>query len=373
ASWTWWLQHTRSSRVFQKQSVRQIVDTVLGQHGALARWRWAAECDAFLGKRTRGYCVQYRESDLSFLQRILAEEGLAWRLYNDDQARCGNGMEIFADSIALPEDAASAAVGVRFHRSDATESSDTIQTLVRRQKLAGTAISLLSDDYRQVSSIAVQLPMDGGGGRSQRESYDAVGAYAFNDGDAAYHYAKAQAQAREAHRRQWHGSGNVRGFQSGTWFSVHNAAFATAPELLLVDVEHAGVNNLPTDLRRELEDALGAAPPAGANSLCWAQSEKTGYANCFKAAEHALPWRPILEDETGARLNPRPTAPGDQTAVVVAADQSGGEDVHADALGRIKVRFHFQAAQDNSTWLRVAQRYAGPGVGSQFLPRVGQE
>ncbi|WP_425513208.1 phage baseplate assembly protein V, partial [Xanthomonas fragariae] len=49
-----------------------------------------------------------------------------------------------------------------------------------------------------------------------------------------------------------------------------------------------------------------------------------------------------------------------------------------DALGRIRVRFHFQhdasapAAQD-STWLRVAQRYAGPGVGSQFLPRIGQE
>ncbi|MFC3329484.1 DUF2345 domain-containing protein [Xanthomonas fragariae] len=44
----------------------------------------------------------------------------------------------------------------------------------------------------------------------------------------------------------------------------------------------------------------------------------------------------------------------------------------------MRVRFHFQhdasapAAQD-STWLRVAQRYAGPGVGSQFLPRIGQE
>ncbi|WP_219819477.1 phage baseplate assembly protein V, partial [Xanthomonas bromi] len=31
------------------------------------------------------------------------------------------------------------------------------------------------------------------------------------------------------------------------------------------------------------------------------------------------------------------------------------------------------AAAQDSTWLRVAQRYAGPGVGSQFLPRIGQE
>ncbi|WP_425476730.1 DUF2345 domain-containing protein [Xanthomonas massiliensis] len=85
----------------------------------------------------------------------------------------------------------------------------------------------------------------------------------------------------------------------------------------------------------------------------------------------------MLADETGARLNPRPTAPGYQSAVVVGAEGGQQGEVHADALGRIRVKFHFQQGREAddrlSCWLRVAQRYAGPGVGSQFLPRVGQE
>ncbi|WP_269791370.1 type VI secretion system Vgr family protein [Stenotrophomonas sp. Iso1] len=373
ASWTWWLQHARNSRVFQEKNVRQIVDEVLQAHGDLASWQWADGCDALLGGRVRSYCVQYRESDLAFVQRLLAEEGLGWRLHEDAQARCGNGMEIFADSLGLPEAAVSADGGVRFHRSDATESSDSLQQLGRQRQLSSTRISLLSNDYRHVSSIARQLPVDGGGSQSQREQYDAVGAYAFADGTAADHYARLQAQVLEAHSRSWSGQGSVRGLQSGTWLSVQQAPFAAPPELLLVEVEHAGINNLPTDLRKAVDELLGMAPMQVGNAVSWLQAEKVGYGGAFRAAERSLPWRPQLHDATGARLNPRPLAPGYQTALVVAGHQSGGQDVHADSLGRIRVRFHFQESQGDTTWLRVAQRYAGPGVGSQFLPRVGQE
>ncbi len=372
ASWTWWLQHARNSRVFQEKNVRQIVDEVFGEYGDLANWQWAQGCDEFLSGHVRSYCVQYRESDLSFVQRILAEEGLGWRLHGNAQAKCGNGMEIFADSIALPEDESSAQVGVRFHRSDATEATDSIQSLGRRRVLTSTGISLHSDDYRRAGSIALQLPVDGGGDQSRRENYDAVGAYAFRNGDAADHYARLQAQVHEVHARTWNGQGSVRGFQSGTWLRVQQAPFADVPELLLVDVEHAGVNNLPTDLRQALNEVMGEVPTAG-SPACWRQAEKVGYGNAFKAAERSVPWRPLLEDETGARLNPRPTAPGYQTALVVAGQDGSGHDVHADSLGRIRVRFHFQDEQGDTTWLRVAQRYAGPGVGSQFLPRIGQE
>ena len=372
-SWTWWLQHARHSRVFQDKSVREIVDAVLADYPDLANWRWAEGCDEFIGTRVRSYCVQYRESDLDFLQRLLAEEGLGWRLYAEEQSPCGNGMEIFADSLGLPQDASSAASGVRFHRSDATESADSIQTLGRRRALGSTSLSLLSDDYRQVRSISTQLPLEGGGEASRRESYDAVGAYAFSNAGAADWYARLQAQAHEVHGRSWQGQGTVRGLRSGTWLEVQQAPFATAPELLLVDVEHAGVNNLPTDVRQAMDDALGVAPLAAGDAGLWEQAEKVGYANRFKATERNLPWRPALEDGNGHRLNPRPTVPGYQTAVVVAGQGGNSKDVHADNLGRIRVRFHFQDGQGDTTWLRVAQRYAGPGVGAQFLPRIGQE
>ncbi len=372
-SWTWWLQHARHSRVFQDRTVRQIVDGVLEDYPDLANWRWAEGCDDFIASRVRSYCVQYRESDLAFVQRLLAEEGLGWRLCQDQQAPCGNSMEIFADSVALPQDAASATVGVRFHRSDATESNDSIQVLGRRRALGSTRISLLSDDYRSVRGISAQLPLDGGGDQSQRESYDPVGAYAFSNAAAAAWYAKLQAQAHEVHGRTWLGQGTVRGFQSGTWLQVQQAPFAEATELLLTEVDHAGINNLPTDVRQAMDAALGMAPTADADTALWQQAEKVGYANRFQATERAMPWRPALVDGTGQRLNPRPTAPGYQTARVVASHGGKGQDVHADSMGRIRVCFHFQNGEADTTWLRVAQRYAGPGVGAQFLPRIGQE
>ncbi|WP_258010356.1 type VI secretion system Vgr family protein [Stenotrophomonas maltophilia] len=376
-SWTWWLRHARHSRVFQEQGVRAIIDTVLAGHGEIARWRWAEGVDDFLGPRVRSYCVQYRESDLVFLQRLLAEEGLGWRLYADEEAPCGNGMEIFADSVALPEDATSTGIGVRFHRSDASETSDSVQAIGLSRRLASTSVSLQSDDYRQVRALAGQSPMDGGGGESPREDFDAVGAYAFSDGAAASRQARLLAQAREAHSRCWQGHGTVRGLHSGNWLRLQQAPGATPPELLLVAIDHAGINNLPTDLRRSLDDALGVAPADGEDAALWQQAEAVGYGNRFEAVERATPWRPLLLDGTGARLNPRPTVPGYQTAVVVAGHGGSGKDLHADSHGRVRVRFHFQQGQgdgaNDSAWLRVAQRYAGPGVGSQFLPRIGQE
>ncbi|WP_344760883.1 phage baseplate assembly protein V, partial [Luteimonas lutimaris] len=75
------------------------------------------------------------------------------------------------------------------------------------------------------------------------------------------------------------------------------------------------------------------------------------------------------------------TAPGYQTAIVVGPEgrtrAEGSQELYCDQLGRVRVKFHFQQARApddrDSCWLRVAQRYAGPGVGSQFLPRIGQE
>jgi hypothetical protein len=56
----------------------------------------------------------------------------------------------------------------------------------------------------------------------------------------------------------------------------------------------------------------------------------------------------------------------------------GNDEICCDALGRVRVRFQWQDALDKvgsraSCWVRVAQRAAGGGMGSQFLPRIGQE
>ncbi|WP_239695928.1 phage baseplate assembly protein V, partial [Pseudomonas sp. NFPP02] len=93
---------------------------------------------------------------------------------------------------------------------------------------------------------------------------------------------------------------------------------------------------------------------------------------------HTQRWRPTLEDGTGQRLNPRPTAHGPQTALVVGPEgettPGSGGPLHCDALGRVRVRFHWQAENDRGAcWVRVGQAFAGKGFGAQLLPRIGQE
>ncbi|MBI5333322.1 MAG: DUF2345 domain-containing protein, partial [Burkholderiales bacterium] len=80
-------------------------------------------------------------------------------------------------------------------------------------------------------------------------------------------------------------------------------------------------------------------------------------------------------------LHPKPEAPPVTTALVVGPQGESvpqpGQEIHTDRLGRIRVRFHWQAGErpddTHTPWLRVAQRLAGPGMGWHFTPRIGQE
>ncbi|WP_159093177.1 type VI secretion system Vgr family protein, partial [Xanthomonas fragariae] len=376
--WTWWLSQGRHSRVFQERTLVQIVEAVFADYAPMASWQWSDEVSGFLAQaRPRSYCVQYRESDLDFVQRLLAEEGLGWRLQEADASPGGHQLVVFADSAAQPQDPSSAqGGGLRYHRSDATEAADSVLAIGATRRLGSGRLTVLSEDFKTRQARSAQLPLHGGGGQSLRELYEPVGMYAFASAQEADRYAGLMAQAQEAQWSPWQGRSTVRTLRAGTWFTL-----TQAPQLL-TRVWHAGINNLPVDVRAAAQAQLGAAPAwpdasAVAARSTWAQAEAVGYGNAFEAVDRQQPWRPVLADGTGARLNPRPTAPGYQSAIVVGADGStgGSQEVHADAscwkwnLTRIRPSASAPAAQD-STWLRVAQRYAGPGVGSQFLPRI---
>jgi uncharacterized protein involved in type VI secretion and phage assembly len=83
-----------------------------------------------------------------------------------------------------------------------------------------------------------------------------------------------------------------------------------------------------------------------------------------------------MADGSAGCSNAVPTAHGSQSAIVVGPDgdvhPNGADEIYCDRLGRVRIRFHWQE-DDASCWVRVAQRSAGGGMGSQFLPRIGQE
>jgi len=64
------LEKRVNSRIFQDMTVDRIVDAILQEHGIVHVWNLHAD------RAPRAYCVQYQESDLRFVSRVLALEGI---------------------------------------------------------------------------------------------------------------------------------------------------------------------------------------------------------------------------------------------------------------------------------------------------------
>ncbi|MBA4109830.1 MAG: hypothetical protein C0487_09595 [Leptothrix sp. (in: Bacteria)] len=420
--WIALLGHTLSSRVWQEKSLIEIIEDVFADHASVAAWKWDDDVPSYVAQGLfarnggqRSYCVQYRESDLDFVSRLLAEEGLCYRVEEDEAAPGGHTLVFFVSSANQPQDPTSAnslgGHGIRYHRSSSQEAQDSIQTMGSVRQIGPTATLLQGWDYVRNSAITADVPTHhqwGGDEASSLQSwltsYDPTGDYIFGNQTEAQFAATRLQEAHEARYKTWLGRGTVRTLRAGTWMAVTQstldplAAFGQAPDdkEFFVHAVHAyGVNNLPKDFSDKIMKTLGKAElpelsvsvdqaPVDTQDL-QQQAAQTGFASQFQALRRKVPWRAVLLDGTGLRPRPRPTALGMQTALVVGPDGSteanGADELYTDKLGRVKVKFHWQANpyapqranSDHSCWIRVMQRFSGPGMGHQFIPRIGHE
>ncbi len=409
--WLWLLSRGRHNRVFQEKSVIAIVEAVFADYSDIAAWQWADEVTQFLADaRPRSYCVQYNESDYAFVSRLLAEEGLGWRVEADKDAPGAHRIVLFADSRSLPEDVLSQSAnggrGIRYHRADSQEDQDVILAFGQHRRLLSSVVTHLAYDYKAKKSNAASVPTAkpyAGDHAPRLESYDDSGPYAFANSAEAERYGRLAIEALEARYQTWLGRGTVRSLAVGTRLDL--IGLPTDPQqpeadhrYVVTDLTHLGINNLTADAMAEVAERLkqplnpgevtptpdGSEPvraPARIPPELLAIALERGYANRFEALHADTPWRPQLTDDTGARLNPRPTAAGPMSALVVGphgeTSPNGPDELWCDALGRIKIRFHWQQAEAtddrDSCWIRVMSRQAGAGMGWQWLPRIGQE
>lgn len=87
------LQHTKRSEIYLNQSVPEVVEKILREHeleGADFEFRLSQSYPA------RELITQWRETDLEFVQRLLAEVGIFWRFEMD--GRLEQDVVIFQDS-----------------------------------------------------------------------------------------------------------------------------------------------------------------------------------------------------------------------------------------------------------------------------------
>lgn len=332
----------RASKVFQGATAAEIIKELVGP--AFAAHDRVLDLSAVArGLTTRDYCVQYQESDLAFLHRLLDEEGLAYRFEHD---RADNEVLVVVDGKDGAREVKTwvggAGVSLIPHGHDLAE-AEGVRGIARRRQTAGPAIVQRNWNWAANPACVSEHPAPARND-SDVVIFEHAGRRLWNLDTTGI--ATRDQEANAASEDMLVGTGNVVTFSPGSSFE-------------LMESDHDG-RYFITQVKHR-----GDAPKADIHD--GGKAANATYENDFTSVPAGVPYR----------RRPRLTKPliqGPQTAVVVGPE---GEEIHTDRHGRIKVRFHWDRGsspdEDASCWVRVVQMWAGPGWGSTFIPRVGME
>lgn len=399
--WTAFLAHRTDAWIFQDQSVLDITEAVFADYQAQGRlapqWRIdVADRQAFA---RRSLCTQFNETDLVFLQRLWAEEGLfTWFEHHGhahDRDTLGSHTLVIADHNGAFRP--NAQPRIRYTQPGATLKEDSITRWHGHRRIASSTVQTASWDYRTVTNHAASVDADAAHDQAIVLVHaDQPGAYGYETLAQAERRTRIQLEGLQAQRKRFEGTATVRTLAPGTTFTLLDHAEHDAgqhpgspleAQFVILGAVHRARNNLSADALAGLQDLLGHTPTPGQTLPSANASDEPLYEVRFSAQRASVPVRTSVRDSLGRLVHPRPTVWGTQTAVVVGLDHP----VHTDRDGRIKVQFHWQrgahgshrlsaptddnapATDASGTWVRVAQPWAGANWGGVFLPRIGQE
>ncbi len=315
----WLLGFTQNTRKFRNLTTEAIVSKVLTECSVPFEWKTTRPCDE------RNYCVQYHETNLAFVSRLLEFEGI---FHTTDP----DGTLILADaSGGSPELAGT------FDLLDASGALDRDSVGVhdfRRGARVTSGKSTVNDwDWKKPQSNLIAAAS--ADGDTDLEVYEYPTGYRnVGQGQAL---AKLRVEALRAGAHFVEGLGNAPAFAPAHIFTFDAEPFAG--DYLLTKIEH----EMHTPGFGAVGDVI--------------------YQNRFEAIPRAVPFRAPL-------VTPQPTIAGNHTAMVRGPV---GEEIHTDKFGRFRAQFHWdreaKSTDDDSRWMRMLQESAT----SMTLARVGWE
>ncbi|MBN3238635.1 type VI secretion system tip protein VgrG [Pectobacterium carotovorum] len=331
----WRLGLRTNARIFQAQKPEAIIGALLEEAG-ITDYAFALRNE----HAVREYCVQYRESDLAFITRLAAEEGL----YFFHEFEEGKHRLVFAD------DAGALAKGPELFFNLATQglSEGAYVRRFRYAEAVRTAEVALKDYSFKTPAYGLLHNKMSGELEHQRESYqhfDYPGRFKQDPSGKAF--TGYRLDALRAGAMTGSGESNAAELMPGSSFTLTehpNLALNIAWQL--VAITHSGQQP------QALEEESGGEP--------------TTYSNSFEVVKASTTWR--------ADLPYKPMVDGPQIATVVGP---AGEEIYCDQYGRVKLQFpwdRYGASDDQSScWVRVSQGWAGGQYGLIAIPRIGHE
>ncbi|MFP1868525.1 type VI secretion system tip protein TssI/VgrG, partial [Lonsdalea quercina] len=331
----WRLGLRTNARIFQAQKPEEIISVLL-QEAGITDFAFALRNE----HAQREYCVQYRESDLAFIDRLAAEEGLFY--FHEFEA--GKHRVVFADdAVALGK-----GPDLFFNLASQGLSEGAYVRQFSYREAVRTAEVELKDYSFKTPAYGLSHKKLGDALEHQRESYqhyDYPGRFKKDPSGKAFSGHRLDALRADAVTGQ--GSSNCAALMPGSAFTL-----TEHPNLTLnigwqvVTVSHTGTQP------QALEEEGGGEP--------------TTLTNTFGVVKASTTWR--------AKMLHHPMVDGPQIATVVGP---AGEEIYCDEYGRVKLQFpwdRYGASDDQSScWVRVSQGWAGGQYGMMAIPRIGHE
>ena len=323
-------------RIFQQQDIQAISATLLDENG-ITDWTPSF----YESHPAREFCVQYGESDLTFLSRLWAEEGI---FYFDWCSPTGTEQKlVLCDDVA----GVSTLRSLPFNPNTSSEvSTECISEFRYRAQVRPSSVE--NQDYTfktpgwpgYFSHQATNL----NGQRTQYEIFDYPGRF----------------------KDEQHGQDFARYLAQGFRHDAETAAGVSNSAKLYPGKRFTLTGHPSLTLNREWQVTGCVLKGEQPQAQHGRQGQGTTLSNNFDVIPADRTWR--------SSPLPKPSVDGPQSAIVTGP---AGEEIFCDEHGRVRVRFHWDrycpGNEDSSCWIRVSQAWAGAGFGNLAIPRVGQE
>jgi type VI secretion system VgrG family protein len=351
----WMLSQSTQNQIFQNQSVIDIVESELkntNKKGSnpLAEAALAATglnlssqihplvelgigSDADFDTYTissyedREYVVQYKETDLNFISRLMEHEGIYYYFEHNDVCE----KLIITDAIATDEIPNNSEAVFQSEASGVRYDKPVVYKLSRTQKQIPSSVMVKDFNYRSPS-----LPMEAMGDVTANGIgfVTEFGAH-FKTPEDGVDLANVRAQEHQCRQNVFSGESNIADFSCGHLYSLSQHFRSDYNQsYMLIKVRHQG--------SQEIES--------------WGNIGSTKYSNQFNCIPALLQFRP-------QRLAVKPRLFGIMNGVIDSELDLGRADLDED--GRYKVQMPFDisgvAAGMASRRIRMAQPYGGAG------------
>lgn len=331
----WLLNFSSDCKIFEKKTVVEIVKEFC------EKFNIKMDHSCVRGKYlSHEYCVQYNESALNFINRLLEQEGIFYFFRH----RKDEHILILMDSDGSCESCKNSNVIY----TQGSHDEHLINYWKRQYQFYSGKYAHADYDFEKPGTSLV-VDHDAS---PKLESATKCETFCYPGGHREYGIGKDIAQKRheanEATYEVIEGGSNCSGFMAGHKFKLtEHPSSSELGEYMLLSVTHHAFDH--SDNLLQQDDF----------------TISHGYSNTFSCVPVAVKYR-------AQTLTAAPVIVGKQTAIVVG-DGQAGQEVAVDQYGRILVRFHWDRENKSSCRVRVAQNWAGKNWGMVFHPRIGQE